>query len=227
MHTQHIRTPMLTRVLVTLTTTLLATSACDPQDDGAAQDTEADALLEEEDEVVDEDLELAAPERDEDEDAALDPEANDLVLEIDPQASTETNWFSEEGLGMGECDGDEYLTEAKCSGSYCDSMKMRCEPLAPAVFGAWHETISEEGPSNFTICPFDGMIDRIHCSGSYCDNLQVHCGFPFVPRNECSWTDWVSEEQNAWTKLDGRFAAGIQCKGRYCDSIRLYACDMG
>ena len=45
-------------------------------------------------------------------------------------------------------------------------------------------------------------------------------------RGSCSWTSYFSEEDPAMYCPWGRFVAGMQCSGSYCDSKRLYCCQL-
>ena len=93
--------------------------------------------------------------------------------------------------------------------------------------------ISEEnGPA---ICPAGQALVRLRCSGRYCDNIQASCTRyaepPFVASSQPSyWTAWFSEEKSAdvvdgsnFPRLADNYsvAIGLQCRGRYCDDIRL------
>ncbi|MBC8070552.1 MAG: hypothetical protein IAG13_19630 [Deltaproteobacteria bacterium] len=230
MHTQHNRTPMLTRVLVTLTTTLLAASACDTQDAGAARDTEADALLEEED-AVDAELEqLVTPARDPETRPDIEAPTDQLTLAVDPQAyNNDVGPFSEEHPA-GLCGFGQAVQSIKCTGGYCDNLTLDCEPHGAEIVygdGFLNYDISEENPDTFALCPADGMVDGVDCAGSNCDNLTVHCEYTDLARsNLCDWSGWFSEEQG-WANVPlGTAVAGIQCSGRYCDRMNLYWCLM-
>lgn len=93
--------------------------------------------------------------------------------------------------------------------------------------------ISEEnGPA---ICPAGHALLRLRCTGRYCDNIQATCtryaAPPFVASSQPSyWTSWFSEERSGdvvegsnFPRLANNYAVaiGLQCRGRYCDDIRL------
>lgn len=93
--------------------------------------------------------------------------------------------------------------------------------------------ISEEtGPA---VCARGYALSKFQCRGSYCDDIQATCTRyadpPAVPSAQPTyWTAWFSEEKkddvidgsNFPKLLNGySIAIGLQCRGRYCDDIRL------
>lgn len=202
-------------------------SACDTADGIDAVDVEGtSAFAETEAEPADE---LPAP-IDEPADSPDPSATDDLVIELDPAAfNSETPWFSEE-QGPAMCPWGQVANGMRCSGSYCDSVKIGCNAyLGAPLGGSWRPAISEEGGNNLMLCPGDGMVDGASCSGSYCDNISFHCVDTTLHKtNNCGWTGWFSEETPAWTTIvSGEQAvAGVQCRGRYCDDMRMYLCSM-
>lgn len=77
----------------------------------------------------------------------------------------------------------------------------------------------------------NGPIRAIKCSGGYCDNkrlVAVQHGYKkaVVPSNNPYWTSWFSQEgkkdaRNKRTCPDDMVVNQIQCKGAYCDKMRL------
>ncbi len=45
-------------------------------------------------------------------------------------------------------------------------------------------------------------------------------------RGTCTWTVWFSEENDPMYCPDDKYVAGMQCSGSYCDSVRLYCCEL-
>jgi hypothetical protein len=88
----------------------------------------------------------------------------------------------------------------------------------------WTRSVSEESPSSES-CPSGFALKGIKCSGRYCDNKALYC-CPYLTegdrRSRLSWSGWISEERpnNTATTRSG-FVAGLQCKGAYCDNVRL------
>jgi hypothetical protein len=216
-----------TSVLVTLTTTMLLASACDVQDDGAALDTEAEALLDEPDGAVAD--ELAAPARDPSEDPGVDHPELDLEAELHPAAYIGyTPWVSEEGAAI-TCNSNQIATGAGCSGPNCDSVALQCTSFDAKVFGTrtWSSFYSEEAPNQF-ICPGSGFITGMTCSGSTCDNLSVECTDSTVVRGGCGWTQGQYSEEQGWFYAGNwpttQAIAGFRCFGNRCDNKQYYTC---
>ena len=109
--------------------------------------------------------------------------------------------------------------------------------LTPA--SAWAEAytlpfISEEG-APVAQCRSGYALSSLRCARSYCDNIQATCTAYDAPPARRStqapyWTAWFSEEKKA-DVIDGSnfprlanaysIAIGLQCRGRYCDDLRL------
>ncbi len=101
------------------------------------------------------------------------------------------------------------------------------------AFGQDLPWISEETPP--AVCSTGFAIAKLRCSGRYCENIKATCGRyadpPAVPLAEPSyWTAWFSDEGSGESLLGSNFpklanasaiAVGMQCRGRYCDDIRL------
>ncbi len=90
----------------------------------------------------------------------------------------------------------------------------------------------EDGPA---YCDVGFALAKLKCAGRYCDNVKGACWRyadpPSVPSSQAKyWTKWFSEERSGETieganfpKLTDNYsvAVGIQCRGRYCDDMRL------
>jgi hypothetical protein len=93
--------------------------------------------------------------------------------------------------------------------------------------------ISEE--TQAALCSPGHALVSLRCRGSYCDNIKPICAlYPSFGEQASTqptyWTDWFSEEKNGdvqdgsnFPKLSDQYslAVGLQCRGRYCDDLRL------
>lgn len=87
-------------------------------------------------------------------------------------------------------------------------------------------------------CPAHFALMDIECNGRYCDNLYPVCA-RFEPNGVIGgkgrgyWTNWFSEELDnktttrmgsTWPNLydQNSIATGVECRGSYCDEMRLY-----
>lgn len=106
-------------------------------------------------------------------------------------------------------------------------------PLAALAQDSTLPWISEE--TRGVGCNPGYALSKLKCSGRYCDNIQATCTRYAIPPAASSaqapyWTAWFSEERSGdvlegsnFPKLANAYsvAVGIQCRGRYCDDIRL------
>lgn len=118
-----------------------------------------------------------------------------------------TSYFSEEG--------DSDLGQVVCSdgpnGSYCESFELGDN--LRYCFGG-------RGTNK-------GIVTGIQCSGSNCDNISLECTKPAVGRlTNCSWSDWLSEEEWYYYFGADRFITAVECNGDYCDNKRFYVCSL-
>lgn len=140
---------------------------------------------------------------------------------------TRTSKFSEENSGYS---GRQTAPIAgiECSGSYCDNKRLvvvregTSKPVLDSRY--WTSWISEEKPSS-TNCPSDMIVNEIQCSGKFCDNLRLQCGrlasdYRVITSN-IQVVDWFSEEQGERLCNDGYYLWGIECRGSYCDDLKL------
>jgi beta-lactam-binding protein with PASTA domain len=110
---------------------------------------------------------------------------------------------------------------AKVAAGSAVALVIQDQPL-PAC--RWTRPVSEESPSSET-CPSGFALKGIKCSGRYCDNKALYC-CPYLTgadgQRRLSWSGWISEESpHNSAKTRSGFVGGLQCKGRYCDNIRL------
>lgn len=137
-----------------------------------------------------------------------------------------TGWTSEENEPR-VCDFDKFQSGFRCSGSYCDSVKLECHNpgIANITNRHWLSQISEEaGGTRF--CPWGEFVSGISTSGRYSDNISLECADAAgVNWNSCYWTGWKSEEHGGTLLFPfGYYAVGVQCSGNYCDNKRFYVC---
>ena len=127
------------------------------------------------------------------------------------------------------------ITQAQCTGKYCDNNSLWCAALPAGVTsigsGFYTQYISEESPNNQVFCDSNGgtnptgIMDGIRATGKYSDNLSIHCREVNVPPVSCSWTTWLSEENGGLLDFGaGKFAVGMRCSGAYCDNVSYRVC---
>jgi len=150
-----------------------------------------------------------------------------------------TPYVSEEQPAGTTCGTDATAaTQAGCSGSYCDNMRLFCGTL-PAGFaktgtGAFTATyVSDEQPGGL-FCPPGQIIDGIRARGRYADDVSVRCSPATFPTQgvNCKFTPWFSEEGGGNMVFDvnalsyaGAVATGVRCSGSYCDNLSFYVCE--
>jgi hypothetical protein len=122
--------------------------------------------------------------------------------------------------------GDPVVT-LTCDGSYCDRFSLSCASKHFDVIDrSWEPFISDEG-TNWNYCDYDGFITGLACKGRYCDSIAIECSsFTHYKRGACQWFGWGSEENRYVSVPDGYYAAGVQCRGSYCDEKRFYGCQV-
>jgi len=126
--------------------------------------------------------------------------------------------------------GDPFLVRGlRCSGRYCDDLRLLGVDSATVQTSSWWtDYFSEEG-QNYRICDNDGFVTGIRCTGDYCDNVSLRCSQldNGGVRSQCYWTASVSEEGGGrFVAPEGMYVAGMSCNGRYCDNINLYVCQL-
>jgi hypothetical protein len=157
------------------------------------------------------------------------------ITPLQASADYQTPFTSDEYPPIG-CQPGEVVSGAYCTGAYCDNSALRCayRGYAPAT-RYWTGFFSEEGGPQ-VICPNGGFITGLACKGDYCDNLALECttlaghsrgvcywtgDFPYPTY---SWGGWLSEERGELDAFPGYYAAGVQCRGDYCDDKQFYMC---
>jgi len=129
------------------------------------------------------------------------------------------------------------VTAAKCNGGYCDNIYLQCtmtpEGVTTTGDGYYARYISEEDGLAGALCEsqgtgtgVDGIVDGMRIAGKYADNIGVHCSQIATGRlTNCGWSEEFSEEQG-YVNFQGRFATGVRCKGKYCDVMSYYVCNL-
>lgn len=135
------------------------------------------------------------------------------------------------------CDPGSFVSEVRCTGRYCDDIRITCQALPGASLGraVWTPWVSEEqGRRN---CPRGHLIAGLACRGSYCDNLSLLCvEVTNLRQTNCTGTGSVSEENGGRLNF---FAAGggdvagqrilaraMTCSGKYCDNKSFQVCEV-
>jgi hypothetical protein len=151
-----------------------------------------------------------------------------------------TPFVSEEQAQGTTCGEDgNFVTAAKCRGDNCDDMSLYCSPSPAGLTTTpanWTTFISEEAPTKSLTCDsnssaigdlaISSVIDGIRATGSYADNVSVHCAnLPSGHQlSACEWTPYFSEEAGTQVFPAGKVAAGIRCRGSYCDDLSYFVC---
>lgn len=84
--------------------------------------------------------------------------------------------FSEENAPM-TCASGYYVSAARCTGSSCDNLALRCE-AGNRAWGtcSWTARFSEEQSS--MTCPAGALMAGAQCFGRYCDDISLYCCTP-------------------------------------------------
>jgi hypothetical protein len=135
------------------------------------------------------------------------------------------------------CDPGSFLSGVRCTGDYCDNLRISCSRLPGASLGRalWTPWVSEE--QGRRACPSRHLIAGLTCRGRYCDNLSLYCvEVTDLRLVHCSQSRSVSEEGGGRLdflaaigadKAGQRVAArGITCSGRYCDNKTFNVCEV-
>jgi hypothetical protein len=149
-----------------------------------------------------------------------------------------TPWVTDGAL---TCGVNQLVRGFGCAGPYCDSARLLCSGTDPFSIGVWNyywsPPISEETDGdnkNQHIClgpnESQGAVTGIACHGPHCDSIELLCAAVTRPFTYCTWSDWQSEEQGSVLFPSNPFtgiafvAAGVECRGPYCDDKRFYLC---
>jgi len=137
--------------------------------------------------------------------------------------------------------GARLMAGIKCSGRYCDNIKLKCGSEFREVWDwQWTKHVSEEHggevkcnvPNPFTKVDWPqgepAFITGMSCNGSYCDNVSLECTALrdyFPSYSDCGWSQSVSEENGGTLNFPaGRFAIAMQCRGSNCDNKKFLLC---
>lgn len=107
-----------------------------------------------------------------------------LTLELNFAKGVWIGPFSEEGSGYRMCPQNYLVIRIKCTGRYCDNMRLYCVPFKTSSIyqvdkssQGWRSFYSEEQDglrSNYK-CAGGYFVNGIACQGRYCDNIKLHC----------------------------------------------------
>lgn len=89
--------------------------------------------------------------------------------------TSEVGWFSEEH-GLHTCPAANYvITGLRCSGRYCDNLKLRCKQLSSLTlnYNNCYETSWFSEEQGGREIPAGSFAVGIRCSGRYCDNKKI------------------------------------------------------
>ena len=137
------------------------------------------------------------------------------------------------------CDPGHFVEEVRCTGGYCDNIRISCRRLPAAVLGRayWTPWVSEEHGGRRD-CGNNAFIAGFACRGGYCDNVSLYCvevsNVPGI--GSCREVGPVSEEHggrlNFFAAMMGDksgqkfFARGMRCTGGYCDNKYFTVCEL-
>lgn len=135
------------------------------------------------------------------------------------------------------CDPGAFVTSIRCTGDYCDNIKIECSHIGGVDMGSasWTPFVSEEGGGRRE-CPANHYIAGFACNGRYCDNLSLYCVEAMnLTLIGCSMTSRVSEEDGGKLYLGHGIvdkagqhiaARSVQCTGGYCDNKAFEVCEV-
>ncbi|MBL9028624.1 MAG: trypsin-like peptidase domain-containing protein [Myxococcales bacterium] len=131
--------------------------------------------------------------------------------------------WTTDGAPESVCPANQAVVGFECLGSYCDDVRLLCEPV-PGGTGATSLTpaFSEEQPG-LRGCSGNQVVVGLTCSGNYCDNLQLRCANVGTV-TACTTTAAFSEESGAFFDTGNRFVRRAACSGSYCDNVSFEVC---
>jgi len=148
---------------------------------------------------------------------------------VAPRAASGWSRFTSEENPPLTISNGQLISAMRCTGRYCDNISLGYQnvPGVNHISHSWTPYFSEEG-TNYRVCSGNSFMTGINCRGSYCDNISLRCT---VVRGKirgaaCNWTPWFSEEAEYSPYLGGPdyYAAGLACRGSYCDDMSILAC---
>ena len=127
------------------------------------------------------------------------------------------------------CDDSSLPKSVQCTRSYCDNMRIECQPTVGVRGTSYWSAYFTDGSSNSTrYCNSGSWMTGIACKGSNCDDVSIQCTYMsnVSPKN-CIWTGWMSEEGGGYMYFPmGYYPTGAACRGEYCDELRYYICQL-
>ena len=134
------------------------------------------------------------------------------------------------------CNPGSFISAIKCTGRYCDNIRISCGRFANAALGSatWMNWVSEE--QGASACPANHLVAGFACRGSYCDDISLLC-VEVTNLNVISCvaeTRRVSEEGGGQLSFSEHsdvagqliFATSMKCFGRYCDNKAFRVCEV-
>jgi hypothetical protein len=137
-----------------------------------------------------------------------------------------TAWVSEENPPV-TCSQTSLVTQAACSGGYCDNTRFFCSPQTGLTRGTsyWTPYFSEEGGGSRTCTGANEWVTGMACRGSSCDNVSLQCtAMTGSNAGNCFWSGLYSEEQGTAFFPAGYFLRGAKCNGSRCDNKQYFLC---
>jgi hypothetical protein len=139
------------------------------------------------------------------------------------------------------CSSGSFVTGIRCTGSYCDNIKITCTNLPGAATDGyrWTPWVSEETFPGYCTGPVPMFIAGFACNGKYCDNISLFCVYlanaDLFKIYRCWTTRSVSEEQGGTLSFQEGSSGGsgivvatqMSCSGSYCDNKTFYVCQIG
>lgn len=136
-----------------------------------------------------------------------------------------THWTSEE-KPRAECKPHTAAVGLECHGSFCDNIRLECNPL-PGGLGTerWTPFFSEENPG-LQGCLVDEFVTGLECKDTWCDEISLRCAEIPGTVNTCKTSGPVSDETGAFHAEDGYFLQRMSCSGSFCDNKDVETCNL-
>lgn len=161
----------------------------------------------------------------------IEPSQGEEQFAARPMSTSWSSWANN-ALRPADCGDESLINGAKCRGSHCDDVAVRCvKGDLKKKSSNWTEYFSEEKPEelkNKQVCSGDKFVTAIRCKGRNCNDVSLRCtDFANVKKGEdCQWSPQVSEEKGGTISFgSSKYVAGAKCHGKYCDSMNFLVCD--
>eukprot|EP00592_Proboscia_alata_P021996 CAMPEP_0194410732 /NCGR_PEP_ID=MMETSP0176-20130528/8836_1 /TAXON_ID=216777 /ORGANISM="Proboscia alata, Strain PI-D3" /LENGTH=250 /DNA_ID=CAMNT_0039212265 /DNA_START=164 /DNA_END=916 /DNA_ORIENTATION=+ len=156
----------------------------------------------------------------------------DTINHINEQQKGSSYWtgYISEELGYGglKCTDDTIGAGAKCSGSYCDNIALKCTGYDGGIVEDRYNSgwFSEENDALY--CKDGYFVAGLACKGNYCDAVELKCRKYkkiYANNDDCKWGSWYSEESPSRDEIgEGYGLVGMDCSGSYCDKKKNLYC---